>query len=528
MPSPTDALNCSDVRSAETLLFVFGDCLARDTPGLRSLDKERDAVMLAEVMDEAGPGASSKQRTAFFLSAMRHFALDLIERGYRVRYAKLDARGNTGSFTGELERAVASLKPKRVIVSPPGEHRVAKMVDAWRDVLDVESVEIDEEEHFFTPLEEFDEWADGRKQLILEYFYRDRRKKSGVLMDGKDPIGGEWNFDKENRETFKRAPRVPKRYAPRADDVTDEVLALVRGIDDLPGRLDSFPWGVTPEQARRALDAFIEDCLPSFGTYQDAMWTNEPFLFHSVLSPYFNTRILDPRVAIEKAIDAYESGHAPINSVEGFVRQLIGWREFIRGVYWHEGRDYPERNGLDQHGKLPEFYWSGETEMSCLSHSVNEVLDNGFGHHIQRLMVTGNFALIAGVHPGQVNDWYRAMYADAIDWVTAPNTVGMAMHADHGVVGTKPYAASGKYISRMSNYCEQCCFNVKDRTGEDACPFNTFYWDFLIRNRERFRGNNRMAMILKNVDRMKDDDRAQITLRGRALRDELGIGGISR
>jgi deoxyribodipyrimidine photolyase-related protein len=293
---------------------------------------------------------------------------------------------------------------------------------------------------------------------------------------------------------------------------------------------------VTRAEARRALDDFIEHRLPKFGTYEDAMWTEQPFLYHALLSSSLNLKLISPKECVEKAIDAYHDGHAAMNNVEGFVRQLIGWREYIRGVYFTEGPDYPFRNGLNQQGDLPEFYWTGDTDMRCLRECLGSVVEHAYSHHIPRLMVIGNFALIAGVDPRQVHEWFLAMYVDAVEWATAPNVVGMAEHADRrpdaepgetGVVGTKPYAASGKYINRMSNFCKHCRYDVNTREGDDACPFNVLYWDFLIRHRDTFASNNRMAMILKNVDRMSKETKTDLTVRGQQIRDRFGIGSPS-
>jgi deoxyribodipyrimidine photolyase-related protein len=311
--------------------------------------------------------------------------------------------------------------------------------------------------------------------------------------------------------------------------VIDDVRKVLPGLPgDLSGEGYSFNWPVTRKQAVRALDDFIENRLPHFGDYQDAMWTGERTLYHSLLSSSLNLKLLNPREVYKKAIDAYESGDAPLNCVEGFVRQIIGWREFIRGIYFHQGKAYPRRNALDQHGDLPEFYWTADTDMACMEDCLSSVLESAYGHHIARLMVTGNFALISGIHPGRVHEWYLGMYVDAVEWATAPNTIGMALHADGGVVGTKPYAASGKYINRMSNYCKECRYDVNKRIGEDACPFNTFYWDFLIRNERTFKSNQRMSLILKNVAKLSKETRVEITSSARALRKTLGIGGISR
>ncbi len=515
-------------KKARRLLVVFGDQLTADVPAFEEIEPGADVVLMMEVAEEATHVPSHRQRTVLFLSAMRHFALDLMEAGHRVRYVKLDDPHNTHSFTDEVERAVEMLGVEEVHVTHPGEHRVMTMVESWGKRFGVE-VNIHDDAHFLTTPDDFDAWANGKKQLVMEFFYRQQRKDLDVMTKGGKPEGGEWNYDKENRKAFKETPRPEKPYQPRTDAVTAEVIDLVsRRFPDAPGELESFRWPVTREQALRALDKFVEQRLHRFGTYQDAMWTEQPWLYHSHLSSSLNLKLLNPREVYQAAVEALESGDAPINSVEGFVRQIIGWREFIRGVYWYEGKDYPKRNGLDQHGDLPEFYWNAETGMACMADSLGSVVEHAYGHHIQRLMVTGNFGLIAGVHPTRVHEWYLGMYIDAVEWATAPNTVGMAMHADHAVVGTKPYSASGKYIKRMSNYCEHCRYDPNKRTGEDACPFNTFYWDFLIRNEDRFKGNNRMAMILKNVERMNKKDKTEITVEGRRLRKEFGVGAVSR
>lgn len=526
---------------ARRLAVVLGDQLDRRAELIEGLDRERDAVLMMEVDAEAsGCGAgirSHKARTAVFLAAMRRFAIDLVDRGYRVRYVRLDDPANTHDFTGEVGRAVGELKPESIAVTEPGEWRVLEMIEGWSESFGV-PVEVFEDGHFLCSREEFSEWADGRKQLVMEYFYREMRRKLGVLVDDDGgPVGGAWNFDKENRESFTSRPEVPGVYRPSMDDVTRGVIALVNErYPDHPGVLDEddWLWPISAEQAERALDRFIETRLSMFGRYEDAMWSGEPFLYHSLLSVALNLKLLDPRVCVRRAVEAYEAGRAPLASVEGFVRQIIGWREFIRGVYWFEGPGYRDRNVLEHTGELPGFYWTGETDMRCLRECLRPVIDHAYSHHIPRLMVLANFAMIAGVRARAIGDWFYEMYADAVDWVTTPNTIGMGVHADGGVVGTKPYAASGKYISGMSNYCKNCRYDVNKRVGDgevgldgetrgEACPFNTFYWDFLIRHRERFRKNQRMAMILKNVDRMKEDERVAITVRGRALRQRFGI-----
>ncbi len=531
MPSPSAALSRhSRMRNARDLVVVLGDQLDAELPPIARLDAEQDAILMAEVREEAEHVPSHRQRTTLFLAAMRHFALERIERGARLRYVRLDDRANTQSLGSELQRAIRALGPERVRVVRPGEHRVERQLRRAAARCGVE-LEILDDPTFTCSLEEFEAWADdGRKSLVMEYFYRERRKRLRVLVDGDGrPTGGKWNFDDQNREAFKEPPDVPSPYRARPDAVTREVIELVeRTWPDAPGRLDRFPWPVTRAEALRALRDFVQNRLHRFGTYEDAMWAGEPTLYHSRLSSSLNLKLLRPRECIDAALAAFDDGGAGINEVEGFVRQIIGWREFVRGVYFREGPGYLTRNGLGHHGSLPELFWSGETDLNCLKHCLREVLEEGWGHHIPRLMVIGNFALTAGIHPGAINDWFLAMYVDAVDWVTAPNVLGMSQHADHGVVGTKPYVASGKYIDRMSNYCADCRYAVGERTGEDACPFNTFYWDFLIRHRRRFAKNRRMGLALKNVDRMDDEERQAVRADARRLRVERGIGALAR
>lgn len=506
------------------LVVVLGDQLDRAGGAFDEFDDDRDAVVMMEVAEESTHVPSHRQRTVLFLAAMRHFAMELSEQGKRVQYVRLDDPHNTQSFDGEVRRQVDRLKPRAVVFTHPGEHRVLKLMQTWGDELDAE-VQILADRHFLTTPEQFAEWASGRRSLVMEHFYRAQRRRLGILVDEHgEPEGGTWNFDTENRASFTKAPRIRPPYQARPDALTNEVIDLVlRRLPDLPGRLKRFGWPVTRTEARRALDDFIEHRLHHFGRFEDAMWTDEATVYHSRLSAALNLKLLNPMECVEKALAAYREGNAPLNSVEGFVRQLIGWREFIRGVYWHEGPGYARRNSLDHQGKLPEFYWTGTTDMECMRQSLGQVLDDGYGHHIQRLMVTGNFALLAGVHPRAVTDWYRGMYVDAVDWVTLPNTLGMALYADGGVVGTKPYAASGKYIKRMSNYCRNCRFDVNARTGDGACPFNTLYWDFLLRHGTRFHGNNRMTMMLKNAQRLSKQERTQLTVSAQSLRAHLGV-----
>ncbi|MEM8931841.1 MAG: cryptochrome/photolyase family protein [Acidobacteriota bacterium] len=514
-------------RAPERLVLVLGDQL--DTrlldpahcPAL-AFDRERDAVLMVEARSEATHVPSHVQRTTVFLSAMRHHALTLVENGIAVDYVPLDEPDNTGALATEVVRRARIHAVDRLAVVRPGEWRVLDALDAAADDAGLRIDRV-ENPHFLSTPDEFAAWARGRRELILEYFYRHLRKRDGVLLDERGkPVGGQWNFDKENRRALPASvePPEPLRFEP--DAITREVVALVRrAFPDAPGRLDTFGWPVTRAEALAALDDFVRHRLPRFGAYQDAMRGGAPWLFHSLLSPPLNLGLLDPREVIDAAVRAHADGSAPIAAVEGFVRQILGWREFIRGVYWHEGRGYGDRNALDAHGKLPALYWTGRTDMACVADAVGQVLEHGYGHHIQRLMVTGNFALIAGVDPRAISDWYWAMYVDAIDWVTLPNTLGMGMHADGGVVGTKPYAATGKYIDRMSDHCKSCRFDPGVRHGDAACPFTTFYWDFLARHRDRFEGNRRMGFAYKNLDRLDELD--AIRAHADTLRRRFGI-----
>lgn len=499
---------------------------------------------MMEVAGESRHVPSHAQRTVLFLSAMRHFAQSLRRRAVPLRYVALDDPDNTGAFDTEIARAIDSLRPAEIVCTLPGEWRVKHTVERV-GVASGTPVRFMPDEHFLTTPEEFAAWAKGRTSLTMEFFYREQRRRTGYLMQGTGPRakpeGDVWNFDKDNRLPFGPGgptprPRPPVRFEP--DDITRSAASAVGTVlSDLPGRTEPFSWPVTRTDALRALDDFITHRLRHFGPFEDAMWTDEPTLYHSTLSAALNLKLLNPRECCDRAARAFHEGAVPLQSAEAFIRQIIGWREFIRGVYWLEGPAYGERNNLNQHGDLPRFYWTGDTDMNCMKHAIGQVLATGFGHHIQRLMVTGNFALIGGVHPRAVSDWYLGMFVDGVDWVTLPNALGMVMHADRrdnaargatGLVGTKPYAASGKYIDRMSNYCKGCRYDPASRRGDDACPFTVFYWDFLIRARDTLSRNQRMAMILKNIDRMKPQERTQITIDAAALRRRLGIDTSSQ
>lgn len=510
-------------RKTKRLVFVLGDQLDTKAAVLHDLDRESDVVFMAEVKEEAEHVPSHRQRTALFLSAMRHFALQLSENGVNVWYVSLADPSNTHALDSELERAIAALSPASVTVIRPGEHRVEKVTSNVCARVGV-PLNVVADDSFTCSLDEFNAWAAGRRSLVMEYFYRWRRRDLNVLVTDDKPEGGTWNFDKDNRQAFEAPPRVPPGYHARPDDITRDVIRLVdKTFPSAYGSLKHLHWPVTRRQAQSALKKFIQQRLASFGTYEDAMWTGEPILFHSGLSSSLNLKLLRPAECVEAAVEAYQARAASLNNVEGFIRQIIGWREFMRGIYYREGHGYVVRNGLEQTGKLPPFFWSADTDMNCLRCCIGEVIENGYGHHIARLMVIGNFALIAGVHPRAVHEWFLGMYVDGVEWVTAPNVVGMSQHADHGVVATKPYAASGRYIKRMSNYCDDCGYDINQRTGTSACPFNTFYWDFLIRHRDRFRDNQRMMLVMRNVDKMDASEKKHIQEQAKLRRRQFAI-----
>jgi deoxyribodipyrimidine photolyase-related protein len=507
------------------LILVLGDQLDRRAPAFDGLHRRLDAVWMAEATAEATHVWSHQARIAYFLSAMRHFRDELRAEGLRVHYHALGRGKQPSTLAGRLQQIARRLSPARLVVTHPGEWRVLELLRRAARELEV-PLEVREDRHFLCSLEAFREHAGGRKQLRMEHFYRAMRRRHGVLMEGDRPSGGRWNYDADNRQAFGRQGpgEVPPPPATPPDVITREVLELVqRRFGDHPGSLASFAWPVTRARALEALGDFVEHRLPRFGRYQDAMWTGEPFLYHSLLSCAMNVKLLDPREVIEAAEQAQREDprRYPLAAVEGFIRQILGWREYVRGIYWLHMPGYLERNALDVHRDLPAFYWTAETEMRCLRLTLEQTLAHAYAHHIQRLMVSGLLALLLGVAPRQVHAWYLSVYLDAVEWVELPNTLGMSQFADGGLMASKPYAASGKYIQRMSNYCAGCRFDPARRLGPRACPFTTLYWDFLTRNRQRLAKNPRMSLQLNNLRRLSGGDLEAIGARARQLSEEL-------
>jgi deoxyribodipyrimidine photolyase-related protein len=510
------------------LIIVLGDQLDEASSAFDGFDPSQDSVWMAEAAEESTHVWSSKQRTAMFLAAMRHFAEILRAKGWPLTYRRLDDATNLGSLAAELAATLTAAKPQRVVMAKPGDLRV---LNALRAACDGAKAPLDvrEDRHFYATIADFAAHAKGRKGLRLEFFYRELRQRFGVLMEPDpanprkpQPIGGHWNFDADNRESFgKEGPGfVPPRSRFEPDAITREVIALVNErFDKHPGKLDGFAWPVTRAQALQSLDAFVTDRLPSFGLYQDALWEGEPWLYHSHLSAALNLKLLNPREVVAAAEAAYHKGHAPLAAVEGFIRQILGWREYVRGIYWTQMPDYAEGNALNAHEPLPKWFWTGQTDMACLRDAITQTLETGYAHHIQRLMVTGLYTLMLGVAPRQVHEWYLAVYVDAVEWVELPNVIGMSQHADGGLMASKPYIASGKYIQRMSNHCQGCRFDPAKASGPGACPFTTLYWDFLARHEARLAKNPRMVMQVKNLQRQTTEQRAAIAERAAAIRN---------
>jgi deoxyribodipyrimidine photolyase-related protein len=511
-----------------TLRVVLGDQCTHGLAALAGLDPALDVVLMAEVRAECTYVRHHKQKIALVLSAMRHFAGELRAKGVRVAYSRLDDPANTQSLAGEVARIAREAGATRIVATHPGEWRVLEDMRGWQAATGV-TVEIREDTRFLCALDRFRSWAGDKKQLRMEYFYREMRRATGLLMEAPDePTGGAWNFDAENRKPLDAGvvPPKPRRFTP--DDTTRAVMTLVeREFPDHFGTLGAFAWPVTAEQARLALADFIAHRLPRFGDFQDAMAEGEPTLFHALIGAALNCGLLDPLEACRAAEAEHRAGRAPLNAVEGFIRQILGWREYVRGIYWLRMPGYRETNALGATRKLPWFYWSGETSMACLRAAIGQTRDLAYAHHIQRLMVTGNFALLAGLDPAEVNEWYMVVYADAYEWVELPNTHGMALHADGGVMASKPYAASGAYINRMSNHCRGCAHDVKKATGKGACPFNYLYWDFISRHAERFDRNPRMAMPIRTLTKMAPEKVAAMKAEARAFLDGLADGAVS-
>ena len=505
------------------LLPILGDQLSHKLASLQTARIGVDRIVMVEAIAEARYVPHHPQKIALFFAAMRAFARELRELGHAVIYHKL---GDHNHDT--LEAAIASNAKdcSGIVMTEPGEFRVRQELSAN---LDIEWLEDD---RFVCSRAEFETWLSGRKQPRMEHFYRNMRRKTGLLMQGDEPVGGEWNYDSDNRKKWDGTIQMPTPVVHRQTSETRDVIDQVAGqFGNNFGSIEGFNWPTTREQALAELSHFITYRLVNFGDYQDAMRQrdldpNADFLFHSKVSTSLNLGLLDPLDVCSAAEHAYYKGQAPLNAVEGFIRQIIGWREYVRGLYWAYMPEYKARNFLDAQAPLPPAYWGADTKMNCIFQSVDQTRRTAYAHHIQRLMVTGNLALLLGVDPSALNDWYLAVYADAVEWVQLPNTHGMVAYADGGLMGSKPYAASGKYIDRQGDYCKNCSYRVKDNVGDQACPLNSLYWDFIDRHAEKFHKNPRMVMPLRTWNKMDTDKRTALLDRAQVVKRGLAAGHI--
>ena len=503
----------------KTLRLILGDQLNHHHSWYH--EKTDDVIyFMAEMHQETGYVHHHIQKVVAFFLSMRNFAKALQKQGHQVIYYTLDDDRNKGDLTKNLKEIIRQEQIKKLEYQLPDEHRLDQQLKSFAEDINI-PVKAFDTEHFYTDREEVSRFFEGKKQMVMEHFYRNMRKKHQVLMThGQQPVGGRWNFDKSNRKKWKGEQDIPpvKTFN---KDVGSIVDLLKRENVETIGRIDehTFPWPTSREECLEALNYFCKHLLVHFGDFQDAMHTEEKFLFHSRLSFAMNSKMLSPKEVVGTVVDYYyaHSDTLEISQVEGFVRQILGWREFLRGLYWKEMPEYGELNELNNHNSLPDFYWTGQTRMNCLKHAINQSLDDAHAHHIQRLMVIGNFALLTMVHPDEVDQWYLGIYIDAIEWAEITNTRGMSQFADGGKVATKPYVSSGSYIHKMSNYCESCYYSVNQKTGEKSCPFNSLYWNFLYQKQDHFKGNHRMNMILNVLNKMETQTLNQHITRSREI-----------
>lgn len=497
------------------LKLILGDQLNLQHSWFKEVDSS-EVFVLMEMRQETDYAPHHIQKVVAFFGAMRNFSEVLKQAGHQVHYLALDDKANRQQLEANLNFLIEKFNADGFAYMEPDEYRLDQQLKEYVLGLNIPS-EVVGTEHFMTSRSELTEFFEGKKQLILEFFYRRMRKKFDILMQLDQPEGGQWNFDKNNRKKWKGTPSIPEPFYPKANDL-EALKEMIEnaGIKTI-GSFDKnqFLYPLSRTQALEQLDYFCRYLLVYFGDYQDALHTDEVNLFHSRISFALNAKIIHPLEVVQTVITYYRehSDDIELSQVEGFVRQIIGWREYMRGIYWKEMPAYASMNALENTNPLPEFYWTGKTKMNCLHQSITNSLDNAYAHHIQRLMITGNFALLAQIHPDKVDEWYLGIYADAIQWVQITNTRGMSQWADGGIVATKPYVSAAAYIHKMSNYCDSCQYDKKKRVGEDACPFNSLYWNFLDDKKQFFAKNNRMAMMLRLLEKIPAEDLVQIKLR---------------
>ena len=504
------------------LILVLGDQLSEANPALADATPSTDIILLAEVAAEAEYVRHNRHKIVLLFSAMRHFAQSLRDAGFEVLYREFSE--GVPSLVAAVEAAIAAHPVTSLRLCEPGEYRLRAEMETWEQTLGV-STELLPDDRFLCSSAEFAQWASGRKQLRMENFYRVMRKRYDLLMAGDQPAGDRWNYDAENRSGWRGQRSVPARPDVTPDATTEAVIALVSAcFPDNPGDLDQFRLAVTTEGAQAQFDWFCEHALEDFGTYQDALAEESEWMFHSLISMYLNCGLLEPLAVCRRVEAEWQAGRCSLATAEGFIRQILGWREYVRGIYWLYMPEYKARNTFDARSPLPGFFWDADTDMQCLQRALAQSLDLGYGHHIQRLMVIGNFALIAGLDVEAVCDWYLAVYVDAYEWVELPNTLGMALYADHGAMASKPYAASGKYIQKQGDHCKGCRYKPSKVTGSDACPYNSLYWHFIDRHKDYLGGNARMGLILANWRKRDPEDRAAILAQAEGFLSGLNAG----
>ena len=472
------------------IIYVGFDQLNSKFGALKGADPKSDLIVLVESARMVTGSNWNKVRLYFLISSAHHFAKELTEAGFKVIYQK------AATTVDGLKQVRAEHGDLPIIATTPNSFRLSKALADF-------GVTFVENDFFLTSKELFTTWAKSQKSYLMENFYRGQRVRLNILVEGGKPVGGAWNFDKENRSPLPKGYNFPPYLEHKPDEI-DIKVAKELGIKP------NTTWATDRTGAKKVLKNFLENHFEGFGPYEDAMTSDNWALHHSLLSPYINNGLLHPAEVVDAALKRFEKGDIPIASAEGFIRQIIGWREYVNGMYWYLGQDYKELNHLNGNRKLlPLFNDPDKTKMNCIKTTVSDINQRGWVAHIPRLMLLSNLALITGTNPQQFLQWMREVFIDAADWVMVPNVIGMGVHADNGVMMTKPYAAGGAYISKMSNYCKGCFYDPKLRTGETACPFTTLYWDFLDRNLEEFKGNHRMAQQLFGIGRLKDMDQVR-------------------
>ncbi|HEY8025292.1 MAG TPA: cryptochrome/photolyase family protein [Burkholderiaceae bacterium] len=503
-----------------TLRLILGDQL---NPSHSWFARPRADVVyvMMEVRQETDYVLHHAQKILAIFAAMRHFAQELQRAGHRVHYLRIGAAENRLSIIGNLEQCIASFGATRFEYQEPDEWRLDAQLADYCKTLNIPSQMV-ASEHFFTARSDAADLFKTRKTWLMEHFYRHMRTTHKILLDEGKPVGGQWNFDHENRKAWPGLPAQPAdwRTGHNHTDLWHEITEA--GVKSFGNpKAEALPWPLGRDEARRHLDAFIAHALPHFGEFQDAMSEQAERLFHSLLSFALNTKMLAPQQVVARAEQAWREGKAPLAAVEGFIRQILGWREFVRGFYWAHMPDYVHANHFENTLPLPQWFWTGETKMRCVAKAIGNSLDNAHAHHIQRLMVIGNFSLLAGLAPEAVHRWYLGVYIDAFEWVELPNTLGMSQFADGGTLATKPYVSSAAYINRMSDSCKHCHYQKNERVGERACPFNALYWDFFDRHAAQLQGNQRLGLVYRQLKDMNAEAKQTLRERATTLRNEI-------